>query len=160
MRIVTIERFGRLDPGEQSGYVYAGDAWLLRFLIQDPTRFFAAELPRMVHLLDIDPRQIMRLTHYGSPGSGLRQAEVILSLSPGQEPPIKSTARFDPDAATVLDRDGLVYRLQERVEDPGPADCPGDQLSDRFEAFLRAESTAAKRRIAEAIRREEENEAR
>ncbi len=38
MRIVTIERFGRLRPGakEPSGFIYSGDAYLLRFRIESP----------------------------------------------------------------------------------------------------------------------------
>jgi hypothetical protein len=75
MRIVTLGQVAGIGGGDD--HIYEGNAYLLRFSIDSPERFFAVQLPFIVNTLGIDPRQIMRLEIVCS---GWQQAMICISF--------------------------------------------------------------------------------
>lgn len=134
MRIVTIERFGRIERNseDQNGFAYSGDAYLLRFTIRSPDHFFGAELDHLCwEVLEIDPRQIMEMTLYGY-GRGLDDARLLISFEKA------------PTEENLL-------RLREVVPYANERGAPDCQLEGLFRDFLRAAKPRLKRRIRHAL---------
>lgn len=133
MRVVTLEGFARHDPDFEGhrGYVYYGDAWLFRFVIESAEDFFRIQLPYVVDVFNIDPRQIYRLALYGQPGCGLSDVRLFISF---EEPP----------------DEGTLERLQ--ITPPQTkTDRSGDILDDLLIEVLLVASDAAKRRLGDAL---------
>lgn len=76
MRIITLGQVAGIGGGDD--HIYEGNAYLLRFSIDSPERFFAVQLPFIVNTLGIDPRQIMRLEIVCS---GWQQAMICICIS-------------------------------------------------------------------------------
>jgi hypothetical protein len=82
LRVVTVEGFGTLtqDSTTHPGYIYEGDAWLLRFKTQSADHFFQAELANLCSVLDIDERQIYHMVLYGEGHEAPNTSSVRLLL--------------------------------------------------------------------------------
>lgn len=146
MRIVTIEDFGRNDPGskEHLGYIYQGNAWQFRFTISSPDHFFSAELPHLIDVFEIDTRQIYALTLYRMEGWGEKtpfEVRLFVSFLDEQEPPDES----------------VMEKLQCRVPQVRchPSHC--DELVNYFRDFLKVAAPRTKGRIAKALAQEVKN---
>src|SRR6266487_4039970 len=78
MRIITLGLVAGIGEGDD--HFYQGSGYLLRFSIESADQFFAMQLPFIVEILGIDPRQIIRLELLGDGYSGLRQVTVCISF--------------------------------------------------------------------------------
>jgi hypothetical protein len=137
MKIITIERFGQAksDFEEHRGFIYGGDAYMLRFTIKSPEHFFRTELERLCQeLFSIDQRQIMEVTIHGG-GFGLYDVRLMISF---EEPPNVHT--FD--------------QLQLAVAEATAGEWPNDHLDSRFKEFLQAAKPALKDKIARTLQQE------
>lgn len=134
MRVITIEGFARCKPesSEYRGYIYSGDAWVFRFIIESEDLFFRHQLPNIIDVFEIDPRQIYKLVLYGSPGQGLYDVRLFVSF---EEPPSESQLEELQLAAPNAETDNS-----------------DDRLDGLFIEFLKTETTAVKRKLREALR--------
>jgi hypothetical protein len=137
LRVVTIERFGKLtsNTSEDTGYIYKGDGWLLRFVVQSADHFFQIELENLCGILnDLDVRAIYKLDLYGD-GSGLYDVRLYVSF---EEPP----------------EDEQIAQLQFASPGAGNYEYHDDTMDNRLVEFLRGASQTAKKKLAEALVKE------
>jgi len=134
MRVLTIEGFGG-ERGDE-GFVYEGEAYLFRFTIGSPETFFRLQFPYVVKTLNIDPRQVYKLSLYGRPGVGLYDVRLYVSF-------IKKPTKSQVDAL----RKAPPPDTEERY-----GGC--DHLLIEFEDILETISPAMKRRLLKSLRRE------
>jgi hypothetical protein len=133
MRVVTLEGFARYEPDFEGhrGYVYSGDAWLFRFVVQSVENFFNVQLPYLIDVFGIDPRQIYHLALYGQPGCGLGDIRLFISF---EEPPDEKT----------------LERLQ--ITRPhAETEHSGDILDDLLIKVLPIASAMVKRRLSDDL---------
>jgi hypothetical protein len=133
MRVVTIEGFA----GERSGgFLYEGEAYLFRFSVSSPEKFFRLQLPYVVETLKIDPRQIYKLSLYGRPGVGLYDVRLYVSF-------LKKPTTSQVNAL----RKSPPPDIEERYGG-------NDHLLVELEDMLKGMSPAMKRRLLRSLRRE------
>jgi hypothetical protein len=134
MRVLTIEGFGG-ERGDD-GFVYDGEAYLFRFTVRSPETFFRLQFPYVVKTLNIDSRQVYKLSLYGRPGVGLYDVRLYASL------------KKKPTASQV---DGL-----RKVPPPNTMERyrGSDHLLIEFEDILKTISPARKLRLLKSLRRE------
>jgi len=134
MRVLTIEGFAG-ERGDD-GFVYEGEAYLFRFTVRSPETFFRLQLPYVVKILDIDPRQVYKLSLYGRPGIGLYDVRLYVSFLKKPTRPQVDALRKVPPPDTEERYRGCDYLLIE------------------FENTLKTISPAMKRRLLKSLRRE------
>src|SRR5689334_10270625 len=86
MRIITLGSLAGI--GEDDNHFYDGTGYLLRFSIESPEHFFAAQLPFIVDTLTLglkstigfDIRKIMKLELLADGNSGLRHVVICISF--------------------------------------------------------------------------------
>jgi len=139
LRVVTIENFGTLGPDFEGheGYIYEGDAWLLRFTIKSPEHFFANELRNLCEVLGLNLPQIYQMTLYGG-GRGLYDARLHISF---ETPP----------------KDNQIEQLRIALAASSPSDYEDDELDSRFREFLKTTTPAIKSKVEKALQQEELN---
>jgi hypothetical protein len=134
MRVITVEGFGG-ERGDE-GYIYEGEAYLFRFTVASPENFFRLQLPYVVEILKIDPRQIYKLDLYGSPGVGLYDVRLYVSLK--RKPTLSQVKAL---------RKSPPSDIAERYSG-------SDHLLLEFEETLKELSPAVKGRLLKSLRRE------
>ena len=138
MNVVTVEAFGNLTSPTQADNIYKGEAWLFRFVIQSPVRFFSAELPHLCAVLKIDFRQIYHIELFGYPGCGLTDVHLFISLF---KAPTRKQLRL----------------LQEPLTEGDPPRIADDVLHRMFYEYIKVASRSTKRRVKSYLDKEEEN---
>jgi hypothetical protein len=140
MRVVTIESFGNWTPNsaEHRGFVYKGDAYLFRFIIQSPDHFLRDELPNLLRQLGVSIASVYRLVLTGRPGTGLYEVRLYVSF---EEPPDEEKFEL----------------LRMEVQPSEPPDHPNDSMQWLFYELLRNARPSTKKNLARALELEEQD---